>query len=172
LVSNISILLSTLKPGSWLEITGNPLDTDDFKVVIPTLLSKGVFVTNDTPYTLTYTAGVGGYISGINPQYVGPTFNGTAVTAVPNSSYSFNNWGDSSDQNPRLDTNVNNDINVTANFSPIPNPFNKSILVAVAVVWICICLLFIMANAEEGIFILIILVLLTIAGLAAIVPFL
>jgi uncharacterized repeat protein (TIGR02543 family) len=68
-------------------------------------------------YTLTYTAGPNGSISGTSPQMVNYGADGTPVTAVPNTGYHFVNWSDSSTQNPRTDTNVMADISVTANFA-------------------------------------------------------
>src|SRR5207248_10228218 len=68
-------------------------------------------------YTLTYTAGSNGSISGTSPQTVNYGASGTAVTAVPNTGYHFVNWSDNSTQNPRTDTNVTADISVTANFA-------------------------------------------------------
>ncbi len=71
----------------------------------------------DRQYNLTYIAGSYGSITGTTSQTVLVGNNGTAVTAVPNSGYAFVNWSDGSTQNPRIDTNVQNNISVTANFS-------------------------------------------------------
>jgi CSLREA domain-containing protein len=68
-------------------------------------------------YTLTYTAGANGSISGTSPQTVNYGADGTPVTAVPDTGYHFVNWSDSSTQNPRTDTNVTADISVTATFA-------------------------------------------------------
>ena len=68
-------------------------------------------------YTLTYTAGADGSITGTTPQTVNPGASGTAVTAVPNTGHHFVQWSDPSTQNPRIDTNVTTDINVTATFA-------------------------------------------------------
>ena len=68
-------------------------------------------------YTLTYTAGANGTITGTTPQTVNHGASGTAVTAVPNTGYHFVNWSDASTANPRTDTNVTGDISVTANFA-------------------------------------------------------
>ncbi len=67
-------------------------------------------------YTLTYTAGSNGTISGTSPQTVNYGAGGTAVTAVPNSGYYFVQWSDGSTVNPRTDANVTADISVTASF--------------------------------------------------------
>jgi len=68
-------------------------------------------------YTLTYTAGSNGSISGTTPQSICRNSSGTAVTAVPNSGYGFVNWSDSSTSNPRTDTSVTANISVTASFT-------------------------------------------------------
>ncbi len=68
-------------------------------------------------YTLTYAAGAGGTISGTTSQTVSYDANGSAVTAVPDTGYSFVNWSDSSTANPRTDTHVTADISLTANFA-------------------------------------------------------
>ena len=68
-------------------------------------------------FTLTYTAGANGTISGTSPQTVNYGASGTAVTAVPNVGYHFVNWSDASTANPRTDTNVTANISVTANFA-------------------------------------------------------
>ena len=68
-------------------------------------------------YTLTYTAGTGGTISGDTSQTVNYGEDGTEVEAVPNTGYHFVNWSDSSTANPRTDENVTANISVTANFA-------------------------------------------------------
>src|SRR5206468_4241437 len=68
-------------------------------------------------YTLTYTAGANGTISGTSPQPVNYGASGSAVTAVANTGYHFVNWSDGSTANPRTDTNVTANISVTANFA-------------------------------------------------------
>jgi uncharacterized repeat protein (TIGR02543 family) len=68
-------------------------------------------------YTLTYTAGANGSITGTTPQTVDYGTSGTAVTAVPDTGYHFVDWSDASTDNPRTDTNVTANISVTANFA-------------------------------------------------------
>ena len=68
-------------------------------------------------YTLTYTAGANGSITGTSPQTVNYGADGTAVTAVPATGYHFVNWSDASTANPRTDTNVTANVTVTANFA-------------------------------------------------------
>jgi len=67
-------------------------------------------------FTLTYTAGAGGSISGETPQTVNYNGSGTEVIAVPNTGYSFVNWSDGQTSASRTDTNVTANLNVTANF--------------------------------------------------------
>ena len=68
-------------------------------------------------YTLTYQAGASGVISGVATQAVNYGGSGAAITAVPNTGYSFVNWSDGSSVNPRMDLNVTNNLTVTANFA-------------------------------------------------------
>ena len=68
-------------------------------------------------YTLTYTAGAGGTISGTSPQTVNHDGSGTAVTAVPNVGYHFVGWSDGSSANPRTDAGVTANKTVSAMFA-------------------------------------------------------
>ena len=68
-------------------------------------------------FTLTYTAGANGTISGTSPQTVSSGGSGTPVTAVPNTGYHFLQWSDGSTANPRTDTNVTANISVSASFA-------------------------------------------------------
>ena len=70
-----------------------------------------------TTYTLTYTAGANGTITGSSPQTVDHGGSGTEVTAVPNVGYHFVSWSDGVLTAARTDTNVTSDITVTANFA-------------------------------------------------------
>ncbi|RLD01404.1 MAG: hypothetical protein DRI32_09480, partial [Chloroflexi bacterium] len=67
-------------------------------------------------YTLTYTAGSNGSITGISSQAVDYGGSGTQVTAVPETGYHFVQWNDGSTANPRTDTNVTDNISVASNF--------------------------------------------------------
>lgn len=71
-------------------------------------------------YTLVYSSGLNGVISGTTVQTVAPGGSGTAVSAVPNTGYRFSAWSDGSTANPRTDTNVNADKNVTASYVSDP----------------------------------------------------
>ena len=68
-------------------------------------------------YTLTYTAGAHGSITGNSSQTVDYGGNGTAVTAVPGTGYHFVEWSDDSTDNPRTDTGVTGNITVEASFA-------------------------------------------------------
>ena len=70
-------------------------------------------------YTLTYRAGDNGSISGSATQDVAHGGSGTEVRALPDDGYRFDRWSDGSTANPRTDTNVTADIDVTALFVEI-----------------------------------------------------
>ena len=68
-------------------------------------------------HTLRYTAGTNGSITGAATQTVDHGADGTAVTAVPDPHYHFTAWSDGSTANPRTDTAVAADFDVTATFA-------------------------------------------------------
>ena len=77
-------------------------------------------------YTLTYSAGANGILTGTTSQTLIHGSDGSAVTAVPNSGYAFADWSDGSTANPRTDSNVTANFAVTANFvgpGPLPPPW-------------------------------------------------
>src|SRR5439155_382171 len=94
--------LSTANPRTDTNVTANISVTANFAI---------------NTYTLTYTAGANGTISGTTPQTVNHGANGTAVTAVADTGYHFVKCSDLSTANPRTDTNVTANISVTANFA-------------------------------------------------------
>ena len=67
-------------------------------------------------YSLTYTAGTGGSLSGSASQTVAHGNDGSAVSAVADSGYQFEQWSDGSVANPRTDTGITADLAVTAQF--------------------------------------------------------
>jgi len=87
--------------------------------LLQTHLDHGDFIgpcdEGDT-FTLSYTAGDGGTISGEATQTVAPGANGTQVTAVADTGFLFVDWSDGRTDNPRTDTAVGTNITVTANF--------------------------------------------------------
>jgi hypothetical protein len=84
------------------------ISIDNFKMAID-LNGPDVF-------TLAYTAGPNGSINGSSSQLVEKAADGSAVTAIPDPGYHFVNWSDGLTVNPRIDSNVTAEINVTANF--------------------------------------------------------
>ncbi len=74
------------------------------------------FVTNS--FTLTYLAGTNGNLAGASVQTVTYRGSGTAVAALPDSNYIFSGWSDGLTSNPRMDTNISDNLTVTANFLP------------------------------------------------------
>lgn len=69
-----------------------------------------------TKYTLRYTAGFNGSIVGDTNQTVFYGEKGAEVHAVPDSGYIFSKWDDEDLNNPRVDLNVKEDIDVRALF--------------------------------------------------------
>jgi hypothetical protein len=68
-------------------------------------------------YTLTYSAGAHGSITGTSPQTVASGTDGTLVTAVPATGYHFASWSDGYPTAARTDTNVTANHAVTASFA-------------------------------------------------------
>ncbi len=67
-------------------------------------------------YSVTYLAGEGGTIDGYVNQGIEEGEDGGEVTAVPDYGYAFESWSDGVTTATRKETNVNDDITVTANF--------------------------------------------------------
>jgi uncharacterized repeat protein (TIGR02543 family) len=93
----------------------------DLNVTANISVTANFAVTPPVTFTLIYTAGSNGTISGTSLQTVNSGSNGTAVTAVANTGYHFVNWSDGSTSNPRTDTNVTANVSVTANFALTTN---------------------------------------------------
>ena len=70
-------------------------------------------------YTLTYTSGPNGTLAGDTIQHVIHGHSGTPVEAIPQEGYYFTEWSDGNADNPRTDTNVTANLEVTAHFAPI-----------------------------------------------------
>jgi parallel beta-helix repeat protein len=68
-------------------------------------------------YALAYHAGANGAIAGAAAQTVFHGSDGTPVTPEPDEGYHWVEWSDGSTANPRQDTGVTGDIEVTATFS-------------------------------------------------------
>jgi hypothetical protein len=70
-------------------------------------------------YALTYQAGTGGSLAGTSSQTVPHEADGSAVTAVPATGYSFAGWSDGVPDASRTDRRVTSDLTVTARFVPL-----------------------------------------------------
>lgn len=68
-------------------------------------------------FSLDYSAGSNGTVSGEQWQTVDYGTDGTEVEAIPDPGYHFVEWSDGSTENPRTDTNVTDDVEVTACFA-------------------------------------------------------
>ena len=111
-------LTATPAPGytfsNWSgDLTGsvNPVDL----TIIGDMAITANFAINT--YTLTYTAGAGGSITGVSPQTVNHGEDGTEVTAVANTGYHFVDWSDGVLTAARTDLDVSANVSVTANFA-------------------------------------------------------
>ena len=67
-------------------------------------------------YTLSYTAGEGGSITGQTTQSVQHGQSGTEVEAVPSGGYVFKKWSDGNTSAKRTDSNVHGNVSVKAEF--------------------------------------------------------
>lgn len=93
-----------------------------------TLLVGGIYMLSGAPlaaFTLTYTAGPGGTISGKTPQTVLAGKTGTAVKAVPMAQCRFVHWSDNHSTNP-LRTDGAADLATTAVFDAIAGRYMLS----------------------------------------------
>jgi len=70
-------------------------------------------------YTVTFSAGTGGNLTGMANQPVACGGDCTEVTAGVDNCYEFVDWSDGSTQNPRTVTNVTSNLDFTANFAQI-----------------------------------------------------
>ncbi len=96
----------------WSDGVTTPARTD--RNVTADLSVSASFAIN--VYTLDYSAGENGTLSGEAAQTVSHGGDGTAVTAVPNEGCHFVQWSDGLTTATRTDTNVTGDIAVSAEF--------------------------------------------------------
>jgi alpha-tubulin suppressor-like RCC1 family protein len=99
--------------GTGLGNSSKPVDVSS--------LTAGVITIPDVKaptFTLTYTAGANGTISGFASQNVFPGQSGTAVTAAAHAGFHFTAWSDGLLSATRTDTNVIASLTVTASFAP------------------------------------------------------
>ncbi|NMC53307.1 MAG: sortase, partial [Chloroflexi bacterium] len=81
-------------------------------------------------YTLSYSAGANGSLTGSASQTVSPGGTGSAVTAAPNTNYKFDKWSDNLTTATRQDANVTTSLSVSASFLEAVPPTTQSIVVA------------------------------------------
>ncbi len=68
-------------------------------------------------FTLTYTSGGNGSISGATPQTINYGSDGSTVTAMPSANYHFVKWSDNLMTASRTDLNITSNLSVVANFT-------------------------------------------------------
>jgi len=68
-------------------------------------------------YTLSYSAGTGGTLTGATSQQVNQGGSATTVVAVPNTGYRFVQWSDGNTSASRTDTNVQENLTLSAQFA-------------------------------------------------------
>ncbi|MGZ2368466.1 InlB B-repeat-containing protein [Ancylomarina sp. YFZ004] len=79
-------------------------------------------------FTLTYTAGENGILTGSTSQTVEKGSDATAVTAVADAGYHFTQWSDGTIVNPRTDIDVQSDMTIEAQFAA--NVYNLKFVVS------------------------------------------
>ena len=87
---------------------------------VGTTYGNDISFTTVAQFTLTYSAGTNGSLTGDLEQTVEDGNSGSAVTAVADTDYHFVDWSDGVTDNPRTDSNVTGNISVTANFEEDP----------------------------------------------------
>ena len=102
------------------DVTANP--RTDSNVQASKSVTAEFVVEAATTYTLTYTAGANGSITGTLSQTVNSGASGTPVTAVANSGYRFSKWSDDSTSATRTDSNVQANLSFTATFVTTDTP--------------------------------------------------
>jgi Divergent InlB B-repeat domain len=109
----------------------------EYKAKLPIFFASGLFFSfalyflifssaanaQSVDYTLSYSAGPNGTISGASSQIVNSGNNGSAVTAIPATGYHFVNWSDNIPTASRTDTDVMASISVTAYFATNTSAF-------------------------------------------------
>ncbi len=77
-------------------------------------------------YTVTYEAGPNGTIDGASTQTVQYGEDASSIEAVPSPGYHFSEWSDGVTDNPRTDTNLTSDLEVSATFDAGERHLNLS----------------------------------------------
>ncbi|NRT37527.1 NEW3 domain-containing protein [Clostridium beijerinckii] len=108
---------SDATPGDYTITATSTVDTSKTGTATITVMTSAAVT-----YTLNYTAEAGGTIEGDSSQVVDEGSDGTTVTAVPDTGYHFVNWSDGKTNASRRDTNVQGNMNVSAEFEmDLPN---------------------------------------------------
>ncbi len=111
-----------------LQLPQNVSNTDDLSPQIQVKVVNNDSGGGANYFTLEYSAGKGGTITGNTKQSVYINGNGSEVTAIAAEGYSFVGWSDGVTTTTRTDKNVTKNISVTAKFEPIgtawQSPFN------------------------------------------------
>jgi len=81
------------------------------------VLGYSVRCLKNQAYTVTYTAGIGGVLIGSTTQTIAYSEDGTEVEATPNDGYEFVKWSDGLTTNPRVDSNIIDNIEISAIFA-------------------------------------------------------
>lgn len=85
---------------------------------IVTSTERTIYVGVTPPaYTLTYSAGTGGTITGSSTQTIAIGQGGSEIIAVPDTGYTFNSWSDGLTTTQRTDTNITANTSYTASFT-------------------------------------------------------
>lgn len=87
--------------------------------VLGNLLQRATTGGGATTYTLSYYAGTGGRIEGAAVQEVAAGQDGSAVLAISDPYYQFVQWSDGQTANPRTDTQVTENLDLTAEFTAV-----------------------------------------------------
>jgi hypothetical protein len=123
IANKVVTITATASTGYHFSIwSGDINSVNDINVASTTIIItadcnvKANFAINE--YTLTYTAGTGGSITGDLSQGVSYGGNGTEVNAIPSEDYTFTIWTDGNTSSDRTDSNVTADVNVVALFAP------------------------------------------------------
>jgi uncharacterized delta-60 repeat protein len=123
------MIVFTVQPANGFGIQSvsgcNGMLIDNLYVVSPVETScsvEAVFTPSDASYMLTYLAGANGLIPANANQLVPSGSDGLSVSAMPANGHFFVQWSDGSTDNPRKDTHVAADIEVTASFAANGTP--------------------------------------------------
>ncbi len=110
-------------PGDLIIIdqnTGSIISTTEDNPDMTYMDAIAFYIPPIVTHDLSYLAGAGGTLTGDVSQTVNDGEDGAAVTAIADEGYHFVDWSDAVTDNPRTDTGVTEDIEVTANFEIDP----------------------------------------------------